>query len=92
MNQKEQYEAWKNRRKDIDVDAGFADRVMQRIVASQPRPPVDAPTSIRDNPINGRRTWGLPTVSALLLVSLTVGLLRYGAVLVFLSLMSSTGY
>ena len=29
MNQKEIYEAWKNRRKDVDVDADFADRVMR---------------------------------------------------------------
>ena len=92
MNREEQYEDWKERRKDIDVDAGFADRVMEKIVASQPRPPVDATTSNRDNPINGRRAWSLPTLSVLLLVSLTVGLLRYGAVLVFISLMSSTGY
>ncbi|MBN2295856.1 MAG: hypothetical protein JXM70_25725 [Pirellulales bacterium] len=92
MNQNEKYEVWKNGRKDIDVDAGFADRVMEQIVASQPRLRDGVRSSNRDQPINGHRVWGIPTVSALLLVSLTVGLLRYGSVLVFLSLMSSTGY
>jgi len=92
MKRKEIYTAWKNRRKDVEVDAGFADRVMQRVLAPQGQPSGDAPSPRRANHILDRRTWDIPTMAALLLVSLTVGLLRYGSVIALLILMGSTGY
>ena len=92
MNLKETYEAWKNRRKDIDVDAGFVDRVMQQVLASEDRQSSHVRSANRSHQADGHRTWGIPTMAALLLVSLTVGLLRYGSILAFLLLMSSTGY
>ncbi len=91
MNRKETYEAWKNGRKDVDVDVGFADRVMQQVLASEGRQTGEVRPADRSDQVNGRRTWGIPTMAALLLLSLTVGLLRYGSVIVFLLLMSSTG-
>ena len=35
MNREEAYRAWKDRRKDIAVDAAFADRVMRRVAMPQ---------------------------------------------------------
>ncbi len=92
MNRKETYEAWKNRRKDVYVDAGFVDRVMQQVLASEQRQSSDMPSTNRADQVNGHRTWGIPTMAALLLVSLTVGLLRYGSIIALLLLMRSTGY
>ena len=91
MNRKETYEAWKNGRKDLDVDGAFVDRVMHQVVASQQRPASDVRSADQSPRVNGRQSWGLPTMIALLVVSLTVGLLRYGAVIALLLLMSSTG-
>ena len=91
MNRKETYQAWKNGRKDVDVDAGFVDRVMRQVLASEERQSSDVRAADRADQVNGRRTWGIPTMAALLLLSLTVGLLRYGSVIAFLLLMSSTG-
>ena len=92
MNRKETYEAWKNRRKDVDLDAGFVDRVMQQVLASQKPQPSDARSVDRFHRVNGHRTWGILTTSALLLISLTVGLLRYGSIIALIFLMNSTGY
>ena len=91
MNRKETYQAWKNGRKDVDVDDGFADRVMRQVLASEQRQIGEVRPADRADQVDGRRTWGIPTMAVLLLLSLTVGLLRYGAVIVFLLLMSSTG-
>ncbi len=92
MNRKETYQAWKNRRKEVDVDAGFVDRVMRQVVAPEERPSGDMPSIRRSHQASGERVWGLPTIAALLLASLTVGLLRYGSVIAFLLFMRSTGY
>ncbi len=91
MNRKETYEVWKNRRKGVDIEAGFVDRVMQQILASEERPSSDARPAGQSPQVNGHTTWGIPSMVALLLVSLTVGLLRYGFVITLLLLMSSTG-
>ncbi len=92
MNRKETYEAWKNRRKDVDVDGGFVDRVMQQVLAFGQRQPSDVRSANRSHRVNGRHTWGILTMSALLLISLTVGLLRYGSIIALIFLMNSTGY
>ena len=92
MNQKEIYEAWKNRRKDVGVDADFTDRVMRQVVASKERQCDDVRPDNRPDRAGGRRTWGIPTIAALLLVTLTVGLLRFGSIIAILLLMNSTGY
>ena len=91
MNRKEAYQAWRNRRKNIDVDTAFADGVMQQVLASKQRQSSGVWSADRADQVDSRRTWGIPTMAALLLVSLTVGLLRYGSVIAFLLLMSSTG-
>ena len=91
MNRKETYQAWKNGRKDVDVDDSFVDRVMRQVLASEQRQTGDVRSADRADQDNSRRTWEIPTMAALLLLSLTVGLLRYGSVIVFLLLMSSTG-
>ena len=92
MNRKETYEAWRNRRKGVDVDAGFANRVMQQVLAPEQRPSSDVRPAKRTDQVNGYRTWDMPIMTALLLVSLAVGLLRYGSIIALLLLTSSTGY
>ena len=92
MNRKEIFEAWKNRRKDVDVDADFTDRVMRQVFASEEGQRDDVRPTNRTSKVSSIREWGIPTMTALLLVSLTVGLLRFGSIIVLLILMSSTGY
>ena len=91
MNRNETYEAWKKRRGDVDVEAGFADRVMQQVVAPEDQPSDDARPANRSYRVKGHAISGVSTVAALLVVSLAVGLLRYGSVIALLLLMSSTG-
>ena len=87
MNPDEIYTAWKNARKQVDVDAGFSDRVMKEVLQHQrPRP------GERDQAVHSRRVWRAKAVAALLVVGVAAGLLRAGSVIALVFLNSTTGY
>ncbi len=87
MNPNEIYAAWKNARKQVDVDAGFSTGVMKRIARHQ-RPPAR-----RRSPAGRRRgRWWPQTVAALLVAGLAVGILRTGLAIAVVLLSCTGGY
>ncbi len=87
MNQEDAYAAWKELRKDVDVDAGFADRVMERIRQHEgPRPRGPHQDGLAS------RAWQAQVVAALLVVGLALGLLRAGSVIAFVLMTCTGGY
>ena len=87
MNPDEIYSAWKNARKQVDVDAGFSDGVMQEVLQHQGRRPGEG-----DQAVRSRRVWRAKAVAAVLVVGVAAGLLRAGSVIALVFLDSTTGY
>ena len=73
MNQQEMFEAWRKRREEIDVSAGFPQRVMARLCEGPAAPHAPAATSSsRLGRILARR-WAK---AALIILGVLAGLVR----------------
>jgi len=84
------YTAWKRRRSRVEVDNGFADRVMERIDGDELPQHEPAAVAAKRGPY--RFAWRVQVVAAVFLVGLGVGLIRASSVIVFQLLSVSRGY
>ncbi len=90
MNSDDSYSDWKRRRRQVDVDDRFADRIMERIDGIEPVQ--RRPAAIVAERGSHRFAWRVQVTAAVLVVGLGIGLLRAGFFIVFLLLSTSRGY
>ena len=90
MTSDDLYSSWRRGRRQVDVDDGFADRVMERIDERDlvQRRPSAAPLERRPS----RLAWRVQLAAAVFVVGLSIGLVRASFLIVFLLLTASRGY
>ncbi len=88
MNDSRLYDRWRDERSAVEVDGGFADRLMDEVRRSQRQ----RPSAVLSRGGNGRPISHGFLTAALVVVGVVVGFLRVGSVIAFILFASSEGF